>query len=130
MSIKSVIKAWPMGRYGRKVAVETYVVDSSKPDYAARSLKDQVDAYVAGMDRAAAKSRLGVEAGGDLVEGIPDSGVERLAEGDLFFLRGEFTFADRNGKEFAFNVSADPVKCCFGCLGHAVEPTDAVAEPG
>lgn len=130
MSITTVIKAWPIGRRGRKVVVETYVVDSPKPDRTARSIKNQLDAYVAGMSAAAEKSALPVDAVGERVERLPDGRSGDFSELGLLFLGGALTFLDREGKELTFKFSLDAGDVCSGCLGHDAEPTDGVAEPG
>lgn len=87
------------------------------------SLKEQVDGYVAGMVTAAEKSRP-VDAGCEFVQRIPDASVQRLADGVLLFIRGEFTFADRDGKQFTLKVPSDGVEC-FACSAHVSDSTEA-----
>lgn len=87
-------------------------------------LRQQVDGYVAGMTAAAEKSRA-VDACSEFVQRVPDAGVQGLAHGVLFFLGGEFTLADSDGKEFTLNVRSDGVEC-FACGAHGQDPTEKV----
>lgn len=86
------------------------------------SIKDQVDAYTAGMEAAAEKSRL-VDAGGEFVESLPHCLRGGSCEVALFLVGVTLTFANREGEKFTREVGLDALDGCSCCLGHDPEPT-------
>lgn len=97
------------------------------PDRASGYLKASVDAYVSGMEAAAVKLAPGVDAVGDGVKRLPDSGVQLKADGVLLFLGSELTFTDRDGQEFSLKFVANGIEGAFGGFGHGPELSEGAA---